>query len=88
MVVSRPCKIAPLFSLQFISTFDFMSPSIINGATFKTTHPYAKGFYDAIFELIGIIDLHAMVFDEFVNAVCTYSMFTVSDKESIEFYMF
>lgn len=37
------------------------------------------GFYDAIFELVGIKNFHSMIFGEFLDAVCTYSLFTSDD---------
>eukprot|EP00569_Conticribra_weissflogii_P009741 CAMPEP_0171363938 /NCGR_PEP_ID=MMETSP0879-20121228/3700_1 /TAXON_ID=67004 /ORGANISM="Thalassiosira weissflogii, Strain CCMP1336" /LENGTH=366 /DNA_ID=CAMNT_0011871201 /DNA_START=205 /DNA_END=1305 /DNA_ORIENTATION=+ len=37
------------------------------------------GFFDAIFELVGIKNFHAMIFGEFLDAVCTYSLFTSDD---------
>ncbi len=37
------------------------------------------GFYDAVFELVGIKNFHAMIFGEFLDAVCTYSLLTSDD---------
>eukprot|EP00804_Cyclotella_cryptica_P014152 CCRYP_005581-RA/>CCRYP_005581-RA protein AED:0.03 eAED:0.03 QI:262/1/1/1/0/0/2/567/191 len=64
---SRPweCEGTPkvtLSLLDFFATFD-----LVNG-----------GFYDAIFELVGIKDFHSMTFSEFLDGVLTYSFFTVS----------